>query len=96
LTVKEILKFNADARLPVTTTKEEKESLINDIIEVLGLSYVKYNIIGDVEQRGLSGGERKRVNIGMELASDPNGNPLRSIQLVFGFQLCLIFKISHF
>jgi len=72
LTVKEILKFNADARLAVSTTAEEKESLINDIIEVLGLCHVKYNIIGDVEQRGLSGGERKRVNIGMELASDPN------------------------
>jgi hypothetical protein len=73
LTVKEILKFNADARLAVTTTREEKENLINDIIEVLGLYHVKYNIIGDVEQRGLSGGERKRVNIGMELAADPNG-----------------------
>ncbi len=71
LTVKEIFKFNADARLPVNLSEPEKESLINDIIEVLGLFNVKHNVIGDEETRGLSGGERKRVNIGMELASDP-------------------------
>lgn len=71
LTVKEIFKFNADARLPVNLSEPDKESLINDIIEVLGLFNVKHSVIGDEETRGLSGGERKRVNIGMELASDP-------------------------
>ncbi len=42
LTVKEIFKFNADARLPVNMSEPDKESLINDIIEVLGLFNVKH------------------------------------------------------
>ena len=30
------------------------------------------NIIGNEEERGISGGQRKRVNIGMELVAEPS------------------------
>ena len=36
-----------------------------------GLEDVVSSIVGDVENRGISGGQRKRVNIGMELVADP-------------------------
>jgi len=41
------------------------------VIGTLGLNQVLYAPIGDEKSRGISGGERKRVNIGLELVSDP-------------------------
>ena len=41
------------------------------IVQVLGIWDVKDVQIGDAEIRGISGGQRKRVNIGMELVADP-------------------------
>jgi ABC-type multidrug transport system ATPase subunit len=72
LTVTENLHYNAELRLPNTTSKAAREKHINDCIDVLGLDKVRHNLVGTVEQRGISGGQRKRVNIGMELASMPS------------------------
>lgn len=41
------------------------------IISQLGLTFVRDKIVGTVESRGISGGQRKRVNIGMELVHMP-------------------------
>ena len=41
------------------------------ILEVLNLQAVKYQRIGNEEKRGISGGQRKRVNIAIELAAAP-------------------------
>jgi ABC-type lipopolysaccharide export system ATPase subunit len=83
LTVSEILRFNASVRLPRATTDAEREDLVQDILEVLKLKKIRHSIIGTESERGISGGERKRVNIGMELASDPSllflDEPVRSI-----------------
>ena len=38
---------------------------------MLGLLDVRDALIGDEETRGISGGQRKRVNIGLELVADP-------------------------
>ena len=40
---------------------------VDSVIHVLGLKDVQYSIIGDHQKRGISGGQRKRVNIGIEL-----------------------------
>ena len=42
------------------------------LISILGLDDVKHSIIGDEKKRGISGGQKKRVNIGLELASAPS------------------------
>jgi ABC-type multidrug transport system ATPase subunit len=39
---------------------------------MLGLSHVRFSPIGDESTRGISGGQRKRVNVGIELAGDPS------------------------
>lgn len=39
--------------------------------QVLLLAGVRHEIVGDTEVRGISGGQRKRVNIGIELVTDP-------------------------
>ena len=38
---------------------------------ILDLNDVEHSTVGDAEKRGISGGQLKRVNIGIEVASDP-------------------------
>ncbi|KAJ7380837.1 hypothetical protein OS493_007227 [Desmophyllum pertusum] len=71
LTVKEVLIYQANLRLPSTISQEEKRRRVNEVLELLDLKGVKDTNIGDEESRGISGGQRKRVNIGMELVTDP-------------------------
>ena len=33
---------------------------------------MRHELIGDEETRGISGGQRKRVNVGIELVADPS------------------------
>jgi ABC-type multidrug transport system ATPase subunit len=71
MTVKEVLRFSADLRLPRTTSRAEKDQIVNSIIKLLRLTDVQDELIGNVSSRGISGGQRKRVNIGVELVADP-------------------------
>lgn len=38
----------------------------------LGIDHIREKLIGDEKERGISGGERKRVNIAIEMAADPS------------------------
>ncbi|NXY54276.1 ABCG2 protein, partial [Callaeas wilsoni] len=71
LTVRENLKFSAALRLPKSVKEQEKNKRVNQIIKELGLSKVADSKVGTQFSRGVSGGERKRTNIGMELITDP-------------------------
>ncbi|KAL9979697.1 hypothetical protein ACROYT_G017399 [Oculina patagonica] len=71
LTVKEVLIYQANLRLPSFISMDEKRRRINEVLKLLDLVGVKNTKIGDEESRGISGGQRKRVNIGMELVTDP-------------------------
>ncbi|NXK22663.1 ABCG2 protein, partial [Arenaria interpres] len=71
LTVRENLKFSAALRLPRSVKEQEKNERVNQIINELGLSKVADSKVGTQFTRGVSGGERKRTNIGMELITDP-------------------------
>ncbi|XP_044284708.1 broad substrate specificity ATP-binding cassette transporter ABCG2-like isoform X1 [Varanus komodoensis] len=71
LTVRENFQFSAALRLPKTVTEQEKKERINQIITELGLTKVADSKVGTQFIRGISGGERKRTNIGMELITDP-------------------------
>ncbi|XP_025897098.1 ATP-binding cassette sub-family G member 2 isoform X1 [Nothoprocta perdicaria] len=72
LTVRENLKFSAALRLPKAVKEQEKNERVNRIIKELGLSKVADSKVGTQFTRGVSGGERKRTNIGMELITDPS------------------------
>ncbi|KAJ3179619.1 hypothetical protein HDU87_002825 [Geranomyces variabilis] len=71
LTVRENILHAARVRCPSAWTASEVETLADQILESLNLSHVANTIVGDEFKRGVSGGQRKRVNIGMELASTP-------------------------
>ncbi|KAJ4939900.1 hypothetical protein JOQ06_029336 [Pogonophryne albipinna] len=66
LTVRENLTFSAALRLPASVSQEEKKQKVEKLIQELGLGRV-----GTELMRGVSGGERKRTSIGMELIIDP-------------------------
>ncbi|XP_010137486.1 PREDICTED: ATP-binding cassette sub-family G member 2-like [Buceros rhinoceros silvestris] len=71
MTVRENLHFSAALRLPSSISVKEKEERVTQIISELGLSKVANTKVGTEFIRGVSGGERKRTNIGMELITEP-------------------------
>lgn len=71
LSVKENILHSARIRAPSKWSSAEVEDHASSIIEALKLKHVSHTLIGDGIIRGVSGGQRKRVNIGIEVASTP-------------------------
>ena len=71
LTVIEILRMAASFQLPESMTAEQKEERVQQVVKTLGLTKCSETIVGDKKTRGISGGEKKRLSIGLELLSDP-------------------------
>ncbi|GAB4848252.1 ATP-binding cassette sub- G member 5 [Ancistrocladus abbreviatus] len=69
LTVEETLTFTARLRLRLSHT--ELSFRVKTLIQELGLSHVAATRVGDDRVRGISGGERRRVSIGVEVIHDP-------------------------
>jgi ABC-type multidrug transport system ATPase subunit len=57
--------------LPFSSWTPVQLQLVYETLQLLGLYEIRHSQIGDERVRGISGGQRKRVNIGMELAADP-------------------------
>lgn len=72
MTVKETLDFQVELKMgAVLKTKEERDALVQDLIDQLGLTKSANTIVGNAKVRGLSGGERKRLSIACEMISSP-------------------------
>ncbi|KAL5636267.1 hypothetical protein ACGC1H_004924 [Rhizoctonia solani] len=69
LTVTEALLFAAMLKLPESTPPAEKLARVEHVIHQLGLSEVAHSRIGGTTERGLSGGERRRVSIALEIVA---------------------------
>eukprot|EP00193_Tetraselmis_chui_P015996 CAMPEP_0177794034 /NCGR_PEP_ID=MMETSP0491_2-20121128/25415_1 /TAXON_ID=63592 /ORGANISM="Tetraselmis chuii, Strain PLY429" /LENGTH=1042 /DNA_ID=CAMNT_0019316633 /DNA_START=464 /DNA_END=3588 /DNA_ORIENTATION=- len=72
LTVQENLHFSASVRLPDSYDHKRRLSVVRDTCELLQLMHIMNSVVGSVEKRGISGGQRKRVNIGVELVAQPS------------------------
>lgn len=72
MTVWETLFFSAINRLAHKKSLSDISCIVRWVIQTLGLEDVQNSIIGDEKDRGISGGQRKRVNIGMELVAQPS------------------------
>ncbi|GIL95431.1 hypothetical protein Vretimale_1456 [Volvox reticuliferus] len=72
LTVRENLNYSSRLRLPSDMTSNRRRDIVHDALEMLGLSAIQHYRVGTVERRGISGGQRKRVNIGLELVAMPS------------------------
>ena len=66
LTVYQALDYAAQLRMPADTTAEERNKRVMEVLADLDLTHRK-----DVQISGLSGGQQKRVSIGVELITKP-------------------------
>jgi ATP-binding cassette subfamily G (WHITE) protein 2 len=64
--------FSANVRLPRSLSAHERIDRVNQIIDELDLQSCVDTLIGTDFVRGVSGGEKKRTSIGMELVLSPN------------------------
>ena len=71
LTVRENLLFSANLRLTRKVSSSEKQAIVEEVLGQLGLEKCADSKVGTEFRRGISGGERKRTNIGMELVLSP-------------------------
>ena len=71
LTCAETLYYAAQLRLPQDFDDEQRERRINECIALMAIGHCKDVIVGDTRKKGISGGERKRLCIAIELLSKP-------------------------
>ena len=71
LTVREMLMYTAELKLPMSQSLDEKRERVTHIIELLALLPCQNRRIGNAMQRGISGGQAKRTNIGIALVTSP-------------------------
>jgi ABC-type multidrug transport system ATPase subunit len=71
LTVRENILHSARCRLPSSWRDKEIQDHVDSLLACLQLTHVKHMRVGDPVKPVISGGQRKRVNIGIELAAAP-------------------------
>ncbi|BAT72614.1 ABC transporter G family member STR-like isoform X1 [Vigna umbellata] len=72
LTVFETFMFAAEVRLPPSISRAEKKKRVYELLDQLGLQSATHTYIGDEGRRGVSGGERRRVSIGIDIIHKPS------------------------
>jgi ABC-type multidrug transport system ATPase subunit len=70
-TPREALRFSATLRLPSTFSSAEIEAKVDKLLLDLGLTDCADVIIGGALIKGISGGQRKRTSVGVEMITDP-------------------------
>ncbi|KAF3051314.1 hypothetical protein E8E11_005378 [Didymella keratinophila] len=71
LTVRETLRYAAGLRLPKWMSKQQKLQKAEDILLKMGLKDCADNLIGNDLIKGISGGEKRRVTIAIQILTEP-------------------------
>ena len=71
LTVEEMLMYTAELKRPVSESLDSKHAAVEEILSLLALDTCRNVRIGSPMARGISGGQAKRVNIGIALITSP-------------------------
>eukprot|EP01137_Pigoraptor_chileana_P016271 Opistho-2@5736 len=80
LTVRETLYFAAELRLEQSLPAAERAARVVEVLEELGLEGCADTVIGGRLRRGISGGQAKRVNMGLELITRPRSVPANAVR----------------
>ncbi|PNY25851.1 ABC transporter ATP-binding protein/permease [Tolypocladium capitatum] len=96
LTVRETLQYSADLRLPPSTSTQDRLRVVDEVIRELGLKECADTRIGNSQHRGCSGGEKRRVSIGVQLLANPSvlflDEPTTGLDATSAFQLVRTLK----
>lgn len=94
LTCRETLYYTAALRLPRDFNAAQREERVEEVLREMGLTHCQHVIVGDPSKKGLSGGERRRLCIGMELLTRPTllflDEPSQSYRLTMSATACSI------
>ncbi|KAK9697065.1 hypothetical protein RND81_08G012700 [Saponaria officinalis] len=71
LTVRETISYSARLRLPDKMPWSEKQALVESTIVEMGLQDCADTVVGNWHLRGISGGEKRRVSIALEILMRP-------------------------
>ena len=95
-TPREAIRFSAKLRLSRSTTEHQLEQLTKRMIEELGLTSCADTLVGGALLKGISGGERKRTSVGVELVTRPSlvflDEPTSGLDSFSAVQLCQVLK----
>jgi ABC-type multidrug transport system ATPase subunit/ABC-type multidrug transport system permease subunit len=95
-TPREAIRFSAKLRLPRATTDHQLDKLTDRMITELGLTACADSIVGGELIKGISGGERKRTSVGVELVVKPAlvflDEPTSGLDSFSAVQLCQVLK----
>ncbi len=96
LTVYENIRYSASMRLPASWTSKQREDHVAATISAMQLKHVQDVHVGDEVKRGVSGGQRKRCNIGMEVAAAPSllllDEPTSGLDATASLEICQVLK----
>ena len=97
-TVREAMTFAARLRLKIS--EEEQDKKVEGLIKDLDLGKCADTIVGSVLKKTISGGERKRTAIGVELITDPSvillDEPTSGLDSFMAKTICkLLQKLAH-
>ncbi|KAK2609662.1 hypothetical protein N8I77_003153 [Diaporthe amygdali] len=96
LTARETLQYSADLRLPPPSTAAERQRVVEEVIMELGLKEAADTRVGSTTHRGLSGGEKRRVSIGVQMLANPSvlflDEPTTGLDASSAFQLVRTLK----
>ena len=71
-TPRESIKFSACLRLDAGYSDKEIDDLVQDILVSLGIEGCADTLIGNAMIKGISGGQRKRTSVGIEIITNPS------------------------
>ena len=95
-TPRECIRFSAKLRLDNSTSDEEIERLVQHMLKDLGLESCADTLVGGELLKGISGGERKRTSVGVELITKPDlvflDEPTSGLDSFSAVQLCQVLK----
>ncbi|KIY48216.1 hypothetical protein FISHEDRAFT_43790 [Fistulina hepatica ATCC 64428] len=91
LTVREMLRFSAALRLPSHLSLSAKYRRAEEVLVMMGLSECADTLIGDETTRGISGGEKRRTSVAVQLLTDPKilMSDFSPTSVVFVFFFCI-------
>lgn len=95
-TPREAIRFSAKMRLPRTITNEELDDLTARMLKELGLMHCADSFVGGPLIKGISGGERKRTSVGVELVTMPSivclDEPTSGLDAFSALQCCKVLR----